>query len=121
MKVRSNGTIAFNSAVSDKSFSRGTRSILFRTRKRGARESFSRSAMALVSAPTPRSASTTSATTSASSAPCQAAATMARSSRRLATLKMPGVSTSTTCARASPSPLSGMSAIAMPITRMRVV
>ena len=42
---------------------------------------------------------------------------MARSSRRLAMRKMPGVSTSTTCAR----PPSGRSVMAMPITRMRVV
>src|SRR5258708_3043185 len=73
--------------------------------------------MARVSCPTPRSASTTSATTSASLAPCQAAATMARSSRRLAMRKMPGVSTSTTWARLP----SARSAMAMPITRMRVV
>ena len=121
MKVRSNGTMALSSAVSASNVSRATRSILFRTRKRGVRDSFSLSAIALVSCPMPRSASTTSATRSASSAPCQAAATMARSRRRLATRKMPGVSTSTTCAREGPSPVSGRSAIAIPITRMRVV
>ena len=61
--------------------------------------------------PSLAAASITSSTRSASSAPAQAAATIARSSRRRGA-KMPGVSTSRICA--SPS-------MAMPISRARVV
>ena len=58
---------------------------------------FRPSMMRRVSPSTPRGASTTSTTMSASAAPRQAACTIACSSRRFGT-KMPGVSTNTICA-----------------------
>src|SRR5271170_3839476 len=60
----------------------------------------------------PRLASISTTVTSASLAPAQAAATMARSSRRFGLTKMPGVSTNTSCAVPS---------IAIASTRVRVV
>ena len=77
--------------------SRRTRSILLSARIARRPLAASRSTMCRVSGSAGRAASTSSTIRSASAAPLQAAATIARSSRRRGA-KMPGVSTKTSCA-----------------------
>src|SRR5690242_4241105 len=103
--------MSFSRCACVSSFALSAMSTLLRIRYLGSRRWRSASAIAVTLAPTPPLPSTINARRSAPSAPLQAAATIARSSRRLGS-KMPGVSTSRICA--SPSS-------ATPINRVRVV
>ena len=108
MNVSSKLASPLSSPISGSSACGLTRSTLFSTSQ--ARRAMRR-AMPRSSSVTPRLLSTNSSTRSASCAPVQAAATMARSSLRLGA-KMPGVSTSRIWA---------VPRIRMPSTRNRVV
>ena len=103
--------IACSSAVSGRSWSRETRSILLRTSQTGRWREASPVAIWRTSSVAPARLSTISRMRSASSAPVQAALTMARSSLRRGR-KMPGVSTRRICAGPR---------IRTPSTRKRVV
>ena len=92
MKVSSIASMAFSSAASGSSRGGSTRSTLFSASQIGLGDLASRSTMARTASVSPARASTISRVRSASCAPPQAAATMARSSRRRG-WKMPGVST----------------------------
>ena len=85
-------SMAFSSAASGSSRGGSTRSTLFSASQIGLGDFASRSTMARTASVRPARTSTISRVRSASCAPPQAAATMARSSRRRG-WKMPGVST----------------------------
>src|SRR2546430_6040301 len=97
IKVSSNFRRSLAAFASASSFSRGTRSILLITRILGCATLASVVRMVSASLSMPSLASSSTQTRSASCAPVHAVSTMARSSRRFGA-KMPGVSTSTSCA-----------------------
>src|SRR5258708_2298530 len=111
MKVAANATRSVALLTSAKSVGFSTRSILLTMRIFGRCNPASRSRRAPVSSSRPRLASISAPTMSASPAPIQAPATMARSSRRRGA-KIPGVSTKTSWACAC---------VAMPRSKARVV
>src|SRR6267142_4386019 len=111
MKVCSNFMRSLAACASAKSFSRGSRSILFSTRIFGCLTVASLVRIASASSSMPAFASSSTQTRSASWAPLQAVDTMARSSLRLGA-KMPGVSTRMIWA---------LSSITMPRISARVV
>src|SRR5260370_18405230 len=97
MTVPAKASRSLAALVSASSFSRGTRSILFRTRIFSCRTVASLVRMASASSSMPSRASSSTQTRSASCAPLHAVDTMARSSRRFGE-KIPGVSTRMICA-----------------------
>src|SRR5690242_1073453 len=111
MKVAANWVRPLASCASVRRLGFATRSTLLRTSSLRPATSPSFCRIASVSASIPRLASIISTTMSASCAPVQADVTMARSSRRRG-VKIPGVSTNTSCDCPS---------IAMPRTSVRVV
>src|SRR4029077_10253693 len=111
MKVASNLAVAFSVSTSDSSAGLSTRSILLSTRTFGCFTAGRFARIPSASSSIPLLASISSTTMSASCAPLQAVATIARSSLRRGA-KMPGVSMNTSCA---------FPCMAIPRTSARVV